>query len=346
MNLAYYRIDLDNYTLVESLRGKLTTILGADWALYFLDYYTSNTLTPWYSDIEWINVYMRGMNPLVIPSAESIKESIEVVQSHLELQSFDSYRVIINSTRYAITSIILESVGNRVMNYWFEAKNPLPDTLDEEKALDYGLQLYMKLIEGVHLKWLRTVEVGSGMWWWAKYLSRTQEPTSYIWIDASWHHIHSCNASLANWKLKFICGNAEDIPLLSNSADVVLNLESAHCYSNREKFIQEVARILNNGWILCLSDFFTQAEMQELLDLIKENGFENITVEDITASVEAWFILYLPEILQLKDNAPTDQERQIYERIIQTRAFKTSKSNWRGSNQQLSYWKIKAQNRK
>jgi len=60
-------------------------------------------------------------------------------------------------------------------------------------------------------------------------------------------------------KLFFVNGESEKLSKLaelkSEEVDIIINVESGHCYSNFHKFIQEVDRVLKPGGIFAYSDF-------------------------------------------------------------------------------------------
>jgi SAM-dependent methyltransferase len=54
--------------------------------------------------------------------------------------------------------------------------------------------------------------------------------------------------------LVFRQGDAEALPLADHSCDVVVNVESSHCYGSMERFVSEVARVLRPGGFFLFTD--------------------------------------------------------------------------------------------
>ena len=55
--------------------------------------------------------------------------------------------------------------------------------------------------------------------------------------------------------LKFVCGDAENLPFDDNTFDAVINVESSHCYGDMVAFLQEVKRVLKSGGKFSWTDF-------------------------------------------------------------------------------------------
>jgi ubiquinone/menaquinone biosynthesis C-methylase UbiE len=86
--------------------------------------------------------------------------------------------------------------------------------------------------------------------------------------------------------LKFVAGNAENIPFDNESFDVVLNVESCHTYGSVPKFLSEVYRVLRPGGYFLCTDFRTPQRMKILIQQLSESGMEIISQKDISSNVE------------------------------------------------------------
>ena len=85
--------------------------------------------------------------------------------------------------------------------------------------------------------------------------------------------------------LKFIEGNAENLPFENSSFDVVYNVESSHCYGNMGKFVDEVFRVLRKGGAFCWTDFRDNKSMQFTNQIFLESGFTIVSKREITNEV-------------------------------------------------------------
>ncbi len=172
------------------------------------------------------------------------------------------------------------------MNYGYDAGGavgPLPPERECERAC---LALYARLLEGVELRGLRLVEVGSGRGGglaWA-HGRGAAEATG---VDFSRAAVAWCRERHRAEGLRFVAGDAEALPLEDGRADVVINVESSHCYGDIGRFLREVRRVLAPGGRLLLTDFQAAGEVEGLLAAIRGAGLEVSACEDITAGVLA-----------------------------------------------------------
>ena len=177
------------------------------------------------------------------------------------------------------------------MNYGFQPareENVLPLKAEDE-ADRYCIQLYERVTSGVDLNGREVLEIGSGRGGGASYLARYRGAKSVLGLDYSREAAIFCDwrhAEVAN--LDFDLGDAENLKQADGSVDVVVNVESSHCYGNIRKFFGEVARILRPGGHFLFADLRGRAEMDELKrTLCETNGFEIVGEEDISAGVVA-----------------------------------------------------------
>ncbi len=177
------------------------------------------------------------------------------------------------------------------MNYGYEPESgsaPIP--LDSEHEADrLCIQLYEQVVGKVDLEGRDVLEVGSGRGGGARYLALAHRPTSYTGVDFSKGAIKLCrrtHGEVAN--LAFLTGDAEDLPLDEASCDVVINVESSHCYGNIDKFFREVTRVLRPNGYFAYADFRSADEMKELaVTLAALPGYRLFESVDITAKVVA-----------------------------------------------------------
>ena len=86
--------------------------------------------------------------------------------------------------------------------------------------------------------------MGSGRGGGASYISRHLKPKSVVGIDISKNAVRLCKSTHQYPNLSFYVGDSEKIPFEDESFDVVLNVESSHCYGNILLFLTEVKRVL------------------------------------------------------------------------------------------------------
>lgn len=131
--------------------------------------------------------------------------------------------------------------------------------------------LYEKVTEGIGLDGLKVLEVGSGRGGGCAYLARYRNPEKVTGLDFSDRAIslsRQFHREIGN--LEFIQGDAENMPFESESFDVVINVESSHCYSNMQAFVDEVARVLKPGGWFLWADIRSKGMLQNT-----EQAFQN-----------------------------------------------------------------------
>jgi ubiquinone/menaquinone biosynthesis C-methylase UbiE len=133
------------------------------------------------------------------------------------------------------------------------------------------------------------VEVGSGMGEGLNFLSRIVDGACLIGLDLSPKSVARANARLSRGEaLRYLQGDAEQLPFSDASVDVVLNIESSHTYPDLGRFLDEVHRVLKPGGYLSHIDLFTRQRYEQLTRLLADRpGFELTHQRDISAEVRA-----------------------------------------------------------
>lgn len=130
-------------------------------------------------------------------------------------------------------------------------------------------QLYQHVVSGVDLQNKKVLEVGCGRGGGAKLLSETKKPEKYIAIDLSKSSINFCQRQLNQDNLVFEEADAQKLPYPDCSFDVVINVESSHCYKKMGKFLSEVQRVLKPGGHFCFCDIRTQKKEKKTRELFQ-----------------------------------------------------------------------------
>lgn len=104
-------------------------------------------------------------------------------------------------------------------------------------------------------------------------------------IDFSKKAIEFCRTYYSVDGLSFLQGDAENLPLADNSVDVIINLESSHCYGSMTKFLSEVYRVLCPDGHFLFSDHRDRDKVNLLHEQLKDSGFRLVKETDITLNV-------------------------------------------------------------
>jgi SAM-dependent methyltransferase len=133
-----------------------------------------------------------------------------------------------------------------VLSDWFKAA--------PQKRLH--MQMYLKVTSRTVLQGKRVLEVGCGQGDGAAFLTQVRPPAKYVGVDLHPTQValgHTAYERLAP-TLVFHRGDAQQLPLKSDTFDVAINVESSHSYPRFEKFVGEVYRVLAPDGIFCFSD--------------------------------------------------------------------------------------------
>jgi len=194
------------------------------------------------------------------------------------------------------------------MNYGFTPLNGSPKRelfpKDEQDRL--FIQLYDYAASQIPIEGLKVLEVGSGRGGGASFVTRYHNPSEMTGLDYSQSAIElsrRLHKDVPN--LQFVQGDAESLPFEDHTFDVVINVESSHCYGNVDAFIKEVSRVLKPGGYFSWVDLRGKdmvAETESAFNLAELNLIHNetITKEVIRALDE----IHERKMIMIADNVP------------------------------------------
>lgn len=145
--------------------------------------------------------------------------------------------------------------GIDFLNYAYEEEPPMGLPLSSaDEPNRPNIQLYHHVAAPGDLRGKRVLEVSCGHGGGASYLARTFAPAEYVGLDLNPEGIRHCQQRHVVPGLRFVRGDALDLPFADESFDVVVNVEASHCYPDFGKFLAEVARVLKPGGTFCHAD--------------------------------------------------------------------------------------------
>jgi SAM-dependent methyltransferase len=119
----------------------------------------------------------------------------------------------------------------------------------------HHLSLVRRVLYRVRLAGRDVLEIGSGRGGNCYYLRRYTRARRVVGLDLCEANLRRCRGPRFE-RIGFVCGDAARLPFPAASFDVVLNLESSHCYPDFAGFLAEVSRVLRPGGIFAYADFW------------------------------------------------------------------------------------------
>lgn len=192
----------------------------------------------------------------------------------------------------------------RFMNYGYAETAPLLelDTNDEHERC--AIQLYAQLVAGLELTNKTILEVGGGRGGGADFLYRYHRPAHLVAIDYAESASHLSRQRFRQPGLNFVTGDAASLPFGNSSVDIVVNVESSHCYPDFVGFVREVQRVLRPGGVFCLCDLRSRQGAREMKAVIADTGLLLQDARDITRQVLAGLDCMADQRQQLLAKAP------------------------------------------
>lgn len=143
--------------------------------------------------------------------------------------------------------------------------------------------LYDRLVRDVDLNGKKVLEVGCGRGGGLMHLASSTR-FSGTGMDLSPSNISVARKYNRYDTLHFRVGNATEFEL-DTQFDVILNLESSHCYEPIHDFFNNVYKHLMPGGSFCYSDVLPKRRIRIHEEIIADLGFKVVSREEITDRV-------------------------------------------------------------
>jgi SAM-dependent methyltransferase len=175
------------------------------------------------------------------------------------------------------------------MNYGFvPTAGGAPHALRAEDEADRAcISLYARVVGTHALAGRDVLEIGCGRGGGAAFVARAFAPRRLLGVDVSERAVAFCRARHVVAGLEFAQGDAERLSLPSDAFDVVLNVESSHCYGDYGAFLAEVRRVLRPGGHLLHADFRPVGDVEGWRASLARAGLTIVAEDDLTAGVVA-----------------------------------------------------------
>ena len=176
----------------------------------------------------------------------------------------------------------------RFMNYGYVPDGAPFALKAEDEAERAFIGLYQQAVEGLAVEGARVLEIGSGRGGGSRYIARYFAPASVTGLDYSPETVRRAKKLNADTPaLSFVQGDAENLPFPDASFDIVVNIESSHCYGDVPAFAREVARVLKPGGIFTFADMRPKSQLAALDEQLGTPGLELVAKRNISPNVVA-----------------------------------------------------------
>jgi ubiquinone/menaquinone biosynthesis C-methylase UbiE len=191
-------------------------------------------------------------------------------------------------TFYNSLAVLVPSPTVKCMNCGYTAlhSDKVVEVSEEYREERYSYQLYHYIATGLgtraNLEGLHVLEVGSGRGGGLQYVAKQLKPISAVGLDISKQQVAFSIKHCSSPNLLYAQGTAEKLPMKDSSVDVVICIESSHCFSSISSFIAETSRVLVKGGHLFFADLGCREHFSLLDSAIRTSQLALVRKSDIT----------------------------------------------------------------
>jgi ubiquinone/menaquinone biosynthesis C-methylase UbiE len=207
-------------------------------------------------------------------------------------------RPLVARAWYELLSAKARSSDWNFMNYGYVpagGDGPVLDARDEADRL--SIQLYLRVIGDAEMRGARVLEVGCGRGGGVSYAARRFAGCHVVGVDVAGSAVDLCrrqHAAVTN--AEFMKASADHLPFPDGSFDVVINVESSHCYGEVDAFLREASRVLRTGGHFLFADFRSPDALRDLEAMLDaQSEWTRVASEDVTSGVIAALVASDPQ---------------------------------------------------
>jgi SAM-dependent methyltransferase len=205
------------------------------------------------------------------PSTDALKDLVKQIYTSI-------------SERFSPTGIGDYSI---FLNYGYAPDhNPQysPIPLPEHVLNKNNVKLVLELIGECDVTGCEVLDVGCGRGGTVSTIGHYYRTKRLVGLDLTPANVAFCQGHLGTGT-GFLVGDAERLPFMPATFDVITNVESSNHYPNVFSFYAEVFRVLRPGGYLLYTDLFSAAYEQHNLRFLRDLGLVVEHDRDITSNV-------------------------------------------------------------
>lgn len=216
-----------------------------------------------------------GLTSMLInrPVAEKLAEGS--AQKEAVIGMFDSINRSLEEKRLSRFSTFI--------NWGYAPKIEQPGSL--QGINQSSIRLLHEIIGGLDVSGKDILEIGCGRGGNVSELCKSYGTRSVVGIDLTPSNIQFCQRNNRYEQAYYCIGDAEQLPVQTESCDIVLNIESSHLYPHIELFFAETYRVLKPGGLFLYADIMSASDVPRYEDQWKRLGFRTAMIRDITGNV-------------------------------------------------------------
>lgn len=165
---------------------------------------------------------------------------------------------------YSLVNLELGPRYQPFLNYGYDGlarEVAVPPRTERDAELELHMNLYRHVTSMAPLCGKDVLEVGSGRGGGAYFLKHYLGAKEVVGLEYLAQSVALSTSTFGIEGLTFVQGDAEQLPFEPETQDVVVNIESSHCYPDVGRFFREVERVLRRGgyqlnWLTRGSGFF------------------------------------------------------------------------------------------
>jgi SAM-dependent methyltransferase len=129
-----------------------------------------------------------------------------------------------------------------------------------DHAYRYALNLVRRTLSSLDLEGKTVLDISSGRGGNCYYLLNYSAARFICGLDYCEDYLLFSRQTFSDARLAFAAGDACRLPFADGSADVILNVQSSHCYADLGVFLSEAYRVLKPGGTLAYADAWDLAQ--------------------------------------------------------------------------------------
>lgn len=200
----------------------------------------------------------------------------------------EEVRRAISRMQYEYLSKMDREADILFMNYGWADLDPEAKDIplsDDDELNRYCIQLYHHVCSPIDLRGMEVLELGCGRGGGASYIMRYLNPKSLVGVDITNNGIRFCNQHYEIPGLSFVRDKVESLQFDDNSFDVIVNIESSHCYASMEQFLNGVYRVLRSDGYFLFADFRLKKHLGTLYQQLGNTGLTLLKEERISPNI-------------------------------------------------------------